>query len=232
MVEKYNLEYYDLSTADDEVLRLDEEKGKRVFESQQKIMTVVLWQKNFSAEDFFVWYYFSASDYISRVPGILRLHLRMEVPEVTFPMHVSKNGKEFCIADYNYYLRHATQEQIDMSESVYGDRTYMTRRGKVRALNVDWSKCLILWKEDFFRIGNSEIMTRDAMLSRYLGIFATGFKKGGVGIIDGYSIANYEDFKQVATDEQIRAVDYEIENKKQFGFLPSLPWNCASSVID
>lgn len=232
MVEQYNLDYFDLSTADGEVLYLDEEKGRKVKDAQWNMMNVVIWQKDFSAEDFFVWYYFSTTEYKSRVPGILRLHLRMEVSEVTFPMHVSKGGKDFCIADYDYYLRHATQEQIDMSESVYGDRTYMTRRGKMCALNVDWSKCWVLWKDDFIRIGNPEKMDMEQMLFRYLGIWATGFRDKGVGSIDGYLIASYEDFKQYATDEQIRAVDLEIEKKKLHGYLPPLPWKIVSSVTE
>ena len=38
--------------------------------------------------------------------------------------------------------------------------------------------------------------------------------------------------KQIATAEQIRAVDIEIEKKKRNGYLPPLPWKCATSVIE
>ena len=231
MVEKYNLDYFNLSAADDEVLNLDPKNVKKVFDLQRKSMTVVIWQTDFSSEDFFVWYYFSATEFISRVPGILRLHLKMEVPEITFPMHVSKNGKEFCIADFDYYLRHATQEQIDMSDSIYGDPTY-ERRGRHSGRHFDWSKCWVLWKDDFIRLANPEMMDKEQMLIQYLCIWATGFQDEGIGIIEGYSIADYETFKQVATVEQLQTVNAKIQKKRRYGYLPREPWKCESSVIE
>ena len=126
---------------------------------------------------------------------------------------IEKDGIRYYAANIQGFIETATQEQVDIFNYMYG-----FFRGNPRRKHYDWSKCLVLWKDDFFRIANPEHMSKEDMLFLYLNIIATNCQDG-VGTINGYAIAEYSDFVAVAQPEQIAAVNTDIERRKA---LPSI----------
>ena len=180
--------------------------------------TPVCWRTDFTIDDIYVWYHSG-----STISSILKYDFGIERENVTEPTYVNKDGKQYCVSDFWYYLRTATQDQVDISSYMYG-----YHRARLIHRPYNWSRCLILWKDFFFRIAHPEEMDMDRMLCLYLGIFAKGFQNEGVGMIDGYQIADYKTFTQVATEKQRQAVDTIIKNRK--GRLSIMSQMCLAST--
>ena len=208
MIKYYDLSPLDLSTPDG-LIRTDEENAGKKLAAGMMALSPVHWRLGFSLNDIDVFFHFGGT-----LSSVLKYRFGVEKENVTEPTYVKKDGKEYCVSDQWYYLRNATQDQVDISNYIYG---YCRERLLHRPYN--WSRCLILWKDDFFRIGHPEVMNKDRMLILYLGIFVTGFQDEGIGRIDGYQIADYKTFMQVATDKQLKAVDAYIKSKR---FHPSI----------
>ncbi len=203
MVKHYNLSYLDVSSPDGIIYTTDENAGKKMAAGLMEI-TPVHWWVDFDLKHIDVLYHSGGT-----VSSILKHRFNIEKENATGPEYVTKDGKEYCISDFRYYLKTASQDQVDITSYIYGHA-----RGKLFHLPYRWSRCLILWKDDFFRIAHPEYMDKDRMMVLYLGIFAAGFQEDGVGSIDGYQIADYKTFVQVATDEQRRAVDAYIKSRR------------------
>ena len=215
----YTLEHLDLSTPNNMVWSEDKNAGKKIAASLM-CRTSVCWRTDFTIDDIYVWYHFGSS-----ISSILKYDFGIERENVTEPTYITKDGKQYCVSDFWYYLRTATQDQVDISNFMYG-----YHRGRLIHRPYKWSQCLILWKDDFFRIAHPEVMDKDRMLILYLGIFAKGFQNEGVGMIDGYQIADYKTFTQVATDKQRQAVDTIIKSRK--GHLSIMSRMCLASTKD
>ena len=198
----YTLEHLSLATPDN-VVWSNEENAEKKINSALLSLTSVCWRTDFTIEDIYVWYHTGSS-----ISSILKHDFGINRDYVSEPTYVTKDGKQYCVSDIWHYLHTATQDQVDISNYIYG--RYRERRSHRR---FDWTKCLILWKDDFFRIANPEVMDKDWMLMLYLGIFATGFQDEGIGSIDGYQIADYQSFAQVATKEQLDAINADIEHR-------------------
>lgn len=168
-------------------------------------LSPVHWRLDFSLNDIDMRFHYGAT-----LSSILKHEFGIVRENVTEPTYISKNGKDYCVSDQWYYLRTATQDQVDISNYMYGFH-------RVRLIHrpYNWPNCLILWKDGFFRIAHPEEMDKDMMLILYLGIFATGFQDDGVGVIEGYQIADYETFAQVASKEQLEAVNADIKHRKK-----------------
>lgn len=202
MIKSYNLA--PIGNSSTGVFNSEEENVAKKMHMYLLSNTPVIWRTDFTINDIYVWYYPG-----STISSILKSDFGIDSENETQATYVTQNGKRYCISDMFYYLRNASQDQVDISNYLYG-----YERGKTRRRRFNWSKCLILWKDDFFRIANSEVMDRERMLMLYLGIYADGFQDG-VGVIDGYSIADYETFALVATPEQKIAVDNDIKRRKE-----------------
>ena len=197
---------------------MGDENAMKQLSASLMYRTPVCWRTDFTIDDIYVWYHSGAT-----ISSILKYDFGIERDNVTEPTYVNKDGKQYCVSDFWYYLRTATQDQVDISSYMYGyHRVGLIHRP------YNWSRCLILWKDDFFRVAHPEEMDMDRMLFLYLGIFAKGFQNEGVGMIDGYQIADYKTFTQVATEKQRQDVDTIIKNRK--GHLSIMSRMCLAST--
>ena len=188
----------------DGMIRTDDENAGKMFAYAVMSQSPAHWRMDFSLDNIDMRFHCGAT-----LSSILKHEFGIDRENVTEPTYVFKDGKEYCVSDQWHYLRTATQDQVDISNYMYG-----YHRVRLIHLPYNWSKCLILWKDDFFRIAHPEEMNKDKMLILYLGIFASGFQDDGVGMIDGYQIADYKTFKQVATKGQLDAVNADIKRRK------------------
>lgn len=215
MVKHYKLDHLDLSTPDGIIWSNDEMAGKKLAAGLMAL-SPAHWRLDFSYDSIDMRFHHGAT-----LSSILKHEFGIERENVTEPTYVTKDGKEYCVSDQWYYLRTATQDQVDISNALYG-----YHRARLFHRPYNWKRCLVLWKDDFFRIAHPEEMDKDMMLILYLGIFATGFQDDGVGMIDGYQIADYKTFAQVATKEQLDAVNADIKRRKRsISVLTRMSWS-------
>ena len=121
---------------------------------------------------------------------------------------VKTDDKEYGVALCKDFLRIVTQDQVDSTLYSYG--LFRTRR---ETQMYTPANTIIIWKDDFFRVGNVNDIDKRQMLCLYLGIYTEDDLGDGVGMVDGYAIADFNTFKRVASPEQITKVTADIAKR-------------------
>ena len=104
MVNYYNLKKIDVSSKDGYIDSNDEHFGEKLYAGLMS-RNIVEWRIDFTLDDPDVWYHYGAT--ISKI-----LKNQYGISGVDKPTRAIKDGLEYCIADFDYYLKNATQDQV------------------------------------------------------------------------------------------------------------------------
>ena len=164
----------------------------------------VFWVKDYSVSKGYCLINYGSED----LEAEAKYHLGTDIVLEKGNHFIQKDGEEYCVALCKDYLKMATQDQVDTM--LYNYDLFRIRR---RVQRYTHANCIVLWKGDFIRIGDKRDIDKRRMLCLYLGIYTEDNLGDGIGMIDGFAIADFNTFSQVASQEQIAAVKGEFARR-------------------